>query len=276
MTVCIAALCSANNTSRRVVVAADRMVTYPGYIEFEHPGSKMVRLSDRALVMVAGDTLLGMRLANDAAAAYGGATGDVSAVAADLAGRFTQVRYEQVEQQILSKRGLTFGGFYASHSSLNGQTVMLIDNQMAQFDLGVELLLAGVDEAGAHIHTVHNPGAPDRNHDPIAYAAIGSGAVHVLPSMAGFMHGPNTGYGRAVFHVYASKRRAEVAPGVGTATEMAIVGSSGVRRLERAQIDALENIYEAFIKQGDTELQKSIESLDLQEAEDGHNDESAH
>jgi len=275
MTVCIAALCGDGDGDRRVVIAADRMVTYPGYMEFEHPGSKMVKLSERALVMVAGDTLLGMRLANDAAAAYAGATGEVHLVAADLAGRYTQVRSEQVLQQVLSRRGLDFGSFYSNHSSLNGQAVMLLDNQMAQFDLGVELLLAGVDDAGAHIHTVHNPGAPDRKHDPIAYAAIGSGAVHVLPSMAGFEQGPATSYAQTLFHVYASKRRAEVAPGVGSATEMAVVTATGVHKIDEAQQETLGKIYDSFIQQGDTEIRKQIGALNDDQGAN-HQEEAEH
>lgn len=241
-----------------MVVAADRMVTYPGFIEFEHPGSKMVQLGDHAIVMVSGDTLIGMRLANDAAAALAGSAGPIAAIAADLGVRYAGARNQQSEQQVLSVRGLNFQTFYANHNSLNGQAVMLTDNQLAQFDLGVELLLAGVDDTGAHIHTVHNPGGLDRNHDPITYAAIGSGAIHVLPSMAGFAHGGTASYPETLFRVYASKRRAEVAPGVGGDTELAVVTRSGVQRLTSADLERLSSLYDKFTSKTNTELKKQL------------------
>jgi 20S proteasome alpha/beta subunit len=261
MTVCIAALCG-NGEKARAVVAADRMVTAGGFMEFEHPGSKIVELSPHALVMVAGATNDGMRLVNEAAASMGGNSGDIVALAEDLGQRYSDARGHRAEQTILKTRGLDFQSYYGMHNGLSQQVVMLVDDALRKFDFGVELLLAGVDDAGAHVHTNGNPGGGHQTHDSIGWTAIGSGAIHVLPSMAGFVHSPKAGYGQTLFRVYASKRRAEVAPGVGHETEVAVISRDGTKRLSNTELQELDSIYESFVSMTDTELQKQMDEFD--------------
>jgi hypothetical protein len=119
----------------------------------------------------------------------------------------------------LRSGGWNWQTYYGGHSSFNPQITVMLDQQMQQFNLGVEFLLAGVDDSGGHIYSVQNPGQPEYLHDVIGYAAIGSGAIHAVQSMIGFGHSVNTDYQETVFRVYASKRRSEVATptGVGDA-----------------------------------------------------------
>lgn len=261
MTVCIAAACG-DGEDTRVVVAADRLVTAGGFMEFEHRGSKIVPLSPHALVMVAGDTNEGMRLVLEAAADMGDSTVPIPDIAEDLGERYAVARQRRAEQSILRTRGLDFQSFYEMHNGLNGQVVMLLDNGLASYDLGVELLLAGVDENGAHIHTNHNPGGGNQDHGSIGWAATGSGAIHVIPSMAGFEHSSDAGYGQTLFRVYASKRRSEVAPGVGRDTDLAVISKDGMKRLSPSELDDLNSIYETFLSTTSKELQKQMDSFD--------------
>src|SRR4051794_24783722 len=76
---------------------------------------------------------------------------------------------------------------------------------------------------GGHIYSVQNPGRPELLNDIIGYAANGSGTIHALQSMIGLGHSPEAEYHTTVFRVYASKRRAEVAPGVGADTDLAVI-----------------------------------------------------
>jgi 20S proteasome alpha/beta subunit len=238
------------------------MVTLPGFMEFEHSGSKMVRLTDVAAVMVAGSTLDGMRLVDGAA--DDNLPEDIAGIADDLGRRYARMRAWRAEQAVLSTHGLTIESFHEMHRSLNEQVVMLLENGLQQFDLGVELLLAGVDESGAHIHTNRNPGGGNLNHDPIGWAAIGIGAPHVVASMAGPAHSADDAYEQTLFRVYAAKRRAEVAPGVGGETEMAVIDAGGFRRLNDADLGQLALIYDNFRSITDGELQKQLDTLNLQ------------
>jgi hypothetical protein len=225
MTICIAALCHAEQP--RAIVAADRMVTLGGFIEFEHAVPKMTRASPYALALVAGDALIGTRIAEDAAHEVAGTSPPVADIARQLAAQYEAARRSQLEERFLVPRGLNLQSFYGAHNTLNPQITAMLDNQMAQFNLGVEVLIAGVDGAGAHVHTVHNPGGAERQHDTIGYAAIGSGTIHALQSMIGFQHTPKADYHQTVFRVYAAKRRAEVAPGVGLDTDVAVISTRG-------------------------------------------------
>jgi 20S proteasome alpha/beta subunit len=243
------------------------MVTLPGFMEFEHSGSKMVQLSDQAAVMVAGSTLDGMRLVHEAVG--DNLPEDIAGIANDLARRYAATRAWRAEQMVLSTHGLTIESFHAMHRSLNEQVVMLLENGLQQYDLGVELLLAGADESGAHIHTSRNPGGGNLNHDPIGWAAIGIGAPHVVASMAGPAHSADAAYEQTLFRVYSAKRRAEVAPGVGGETEMAVIDADGLKRLNDADLEQLALIYNNFRSITDGELQKQLDTLNLQGDENG-------
>jgi 20S proteasome alpha/beta subunit len=270
MTVCIAALCGEGEEAR-AVVAADHMVTSADFMEFEHPGSKIVELSQHALVMVAGATNDGMRLVHEAAISLGDSTADIAAIAENLGARYAEARLRRAEQFALQTRGLDLDSYYAMHSSLNDQLVMLLDNVLSEFSLGVDLLLAGVDDSGAHIHTNGHPGGGNQNHDSIGWTAIGSGAIHVVPSMAGFVHSAGSSYGETLFRVYASKHRAEVAPGVGHETDVAVISKDGIKRLDSAELERLDTIYSNFVSITDRELHNQLDDFDPEATGDAKN-----
>lgn len=265
MTVCIAALCAGDE--ERAIVAADRMVTLGGFIEFEHAVSKMTPASPYAIVLVAGDALVGTRIAADTAKGLAGSSPPLDDIARELGTQYEAARRSQLEEQLLIPRGLNLQSFYAAHNSLNPQITAMLDNQMAQFNLAVELLVAGVDGSGAHVHTVHNPGGTERQHDTIGYAAIGSGTIHALQSMIGFGHCATADYHETVFRVYAAKRRAEVAPGVGLDTDVAVISAGGTHWLTKGELDQLRSIFEDFESATDSALKEKLADFNLGEGE---------
>jgi hypothetical protein len=266
VTICLGVLCR-DGEENRAVVATDRMVTLGGFIEFEHAMPKMQPESTRAIAMTAGDTLIGTRIARDVSDALTG-TPPVLEIAQRLAGQYDVARLERMEQQLLAPRGLDFKSFYDLHASLNPQITFAIDQQMQAYNLGVEFLLAGADDTGAHVYSVQNPGRPELLHDVIGYAAIGSGAIHAVQSMIGFGHTPNADYQETVFRTYASKRRSEVAPGVGLDTDMAVISTDGIHRLSDGELAQLRTIFEEFEGATTKALTKQLEGFKLGEAKD--------
>lgn len=244
MTVCIAALCQ-DEGDPRAVVGADRMVTLGGFIEFEHAVPKITGASSHALAMIAGDSLVGNRLAEDAAMQIAGTNPPIADIARRLAATYDAARQTRMQEQYLTPRALTLQTYYGAHQSLSQQVTLMIDRELQEFDLGVEVLLAGVDATGAHVHTVHNPGGTERLHDVIGYASIGSGAIHALQALIAFGHSATDGYRETVYQVYAAKRRAEAAPGVGRDTDMAVITRSGAHWLAQDDLDSLKSVYDA-------------------------------
>ena len=269
MTVCLAATCIDESGVSRVLVAADRMVTYPNFIEFEHAVPKIGTASSSAVAMVAGNTSVGTRLAHDVTDALAGTTPQLVQIAKQLASHYEAVRQEHAEHLYLVPRGLNLQSFNANHASLNGQIVMMLDQALGNYNLGVELLLAGVDITGAHIYTVHNPGHPDLQHDVLGHAQIGSGAVHTLQSMVGFGHHAKAAFKETVFQVYASKRRSEIAPGVGLDTDMAVISINGVQWLSQEQLKSLSHLYDEFQRSTSDSLRQHLAGLDLDGKEEG-------
>ncbi len=259
------ALCADGDPRTAVVVASDRMVTFPGIIEFEHAIPKMTVASTKAVMLVAGDALVGARLARDVVADPAVHGLPVAGLTRALTHHYAQVRQEEMETQLLASRGLTMQSFYAQHAALQGQVVFGLDQALAQYNLGVEVLVAGVDDDGAHLFTVHNPGGTERQHDFISYAAIGSGWLHAIQSMIGFAHTDAQGLNETVFRVYASKRRAEVAPGVGHDTDMVVIRGTGVERLSDETLTRLGTLYEEYETSVAEKLADKIGELDLQE-----------
>jgi len=242
------------------------MVTQPGFMEYEHAGSKMVELAPRAAVMVAGNTLDGMRLVSEAAAAEMPET--IAEIADELGRRFALARNARAGQ-LLGSHGLTWETFHQMHGLLNPQVVMTLESALEQFQLGVHLLLAGVDDSGGHIYTNADPGGGNQRHDPMGWAAIGIGAPHVVPSMVGFGHSARDGYKETLFRVYASKRRAEVAPGVGSETEMAVITRDGTKRLSAAVVGDLGVIYDRFRILTERQLSKQLSRFNPEGDADG-------
>jgi len=245
--VCLAAICVGDDGNPRIVVAADRMVTYPGFIEFEHTVRKITPTTPHSVTMVAGDALVGSRLARETAGAIYGSNPPIAQVAQQLAINYESVRNQWAETQILTPRGLNFQSYFQGHASLNGHIVQMIDQSLSQYDVQIELLLAGVDGSGAHLYTVHNPGRMTRQHDTIGFGAVGSGWIHAMQSMIGFRHSPDATFEETMYRVFASKRRAEVTPGVGVETDMVVISPAGVQFLTEDQLGALDALNKSIV-----------------------------
>jgi 20S proteasome alpha/beta subunit len=138
-----------------------------------------------------------------------------------------------------------------------------LDEQVSSFNYGVELLIAGTDESGAHLHSIANPGGSNNDFHQIGFHAIGSGMLHALQSVIGFGHTGKKPLGETIYAVYASKRRAEVAPGVGHDTDLAVITDSGTEWATSKQLDVLRGIYDKHQKAADEQLKKEIAQLDI-------------
>jgi 20S proteasome alpha/beta subunit len=248
MTICMAAICGDDDDAAgaAVVVAADRMVTMANLIEFEHTAPKSTAIGTRALALIAGDALTGTHLVREVAAEVAAAPMTVGQLAQALSVRYSETRNHHAEADILVPRGLTWTTFYGQHQHLVAQITMMLDQLLSQYNLGVELLIAGVDDGGGHISTLVNPGSRPLDNDVIGYGAVGSGALHALQSMISFRHGADCGLSETIFRVYASKRRAEVAPGVGKETDIWIIRSTGIKAVAPATIAELGTLFADF------------------------------
>lgn len=226
MTVCIAAL---YGDGQGVVMASDRMVTahIPIGYEFEHEeATKIVRLVDTSSthVLLSGDVLRGHEVVDMALGPLTQATPPIAV--ADIADHvrscYQTIRRNCVIQQELEPRGFDLVTFNGMQQQLMPAIVQIIDQSLSNFDLNVEMLIAGDNATHHTVYSIMNPGIV-RDHSPIGHGAIGSGAPHALYSLIEAKYRPSMPKEQVVELVSNAKKRSEVAPGVGEGTSIVTI-----------------------------------------------------
>lgn len=225
MTVCIAALC---DDGQGVVLASDQMVTahIPIGYEFEHEAAtKIVPLRGETLmVLLSGDVLRGHEVVETVRKmlAQQSTAAEVSEL---IRSCYQEIRRRCVIQSELEPRGLDINAYYNNHQQLVPPVVQVIDEHLANWDMGVEMLIAGHNDDTCAIYSIVHPGIV-HNHSAIGHAAIGSGAPHALYSLIETGYRPSMPQDVVVELVERAKARSEVAPGVGSGTAVVIIPSS--------------------------------------------------
>lgn len=267
MTICIGALCSNKEgvANKAIVVASDRMVTLGQLTEFEHEAPKIAPIRDKIVALMAGDAFRASQLIRDVIASTPPESPHVFQVAQIAANRYLEARAKQIETDVFQPRGLTREQFYQGKipalTQHLQQLAFQIDNHVTAFNFNVELLIAGVDEIGAQLFSVGHPGGTSINLQQIGYHAIGSGQLHAMQSLIGFGHIGTRSIEETLFAVYVAKRRAEVAPGVGTETDLEIITADGIKIIDKAKLKTLNGLYQDYQKPASKEIIDKVREL---------------
>jgi hypothetical protein len=244
------------------------MVTFGGMTEFEHEVPKINKITSRIVALTAGDALRGARLAYDVAIRMPADSPPVQAVVEAFSARYVESRSNQINSEIFQPRGIRMQDFYGGQQQrMLAPIAGTIDEQVISFNYQVEVLVAGADDEGAHIWHITNPGGSPNDFRQIGFHAIGSGMIHALQSLIGFGHTGTHGLHETLFRVYASKRRAEVAPGVGTDTDLAIILQDGITWVKPQIIDRLKECYLKIQRPEMADIRKEVSQLELFEKE---------
>ncbi len=229
LTVCIAALYGSGQSA---VLASDRMVTahIPMGYEFERlEDPKILRLLDERSIYVlfAGDVLRGHEVLEATRQQLkGSGNPSVSETTEVIRSIYQEIRRTTIVHKEIEPRGLTLDEFKETQQQLHPTVVQVIDQALANADLGVEILVAGANEENYNIYTVSNPGTVT-DHRGIGYGAIGSGAPHALVSFIEKSYTPSMTREEVTEIVKGAKSRSEVAPGVGEATTILVIPDKG-------------------------------------------------
>lgn len=260
MTICIAAICDKGSAC---VISADREITLPGVaLEYEHRESKIEMLSKTCAVMSAGDVLYATEVITKTRS---GIAQDrevsIISIAERLRDNFIATHQYRAESVFLTPRGFTFKEFKEKGAQQIGQpTYQEIQNQLFGFGINVvDFLVVGVDSTGGHIFRVHYDGVAGGSWlewcDKLGHRETGMGQLHasIHLSIAGQYRGLSLA--ETVFNVYSAKKIAELAPGVGQETDLAIITPQGIRFCDKSIFDNLEGI-RGEIKQIKPDLSK--------------------
>jgi hypothetical protein len=253
VTVCIAAVCGGG---KAIVVAADRMFTAgpPVNLEFETAEKKIEALSPSCVALLAGNSALGTEIMQGALARLQGAQKPQVVLAAEAVKEsYAQVRGTKVRDTIITpylgpdfirveQLGTNIPTYLKDQPGVYQQLAMLMNN----FNMGSDIIVAGVDDQGARLAVIGHPGTIAW-FDKLGYAAIGSGGIHATMRLSLGAHTRNSPLVDTLYRVYDGKRASEVAPGVGQETDVAIVYPD---RTEQGSPKLLASLLETFKESG--------------------------
>lgn len=245
MTVGIGAICE---DGKSAVVAADKMVTFgaPMSLQTEPPTlKKIIQLTERSLLVFSGNTADGEEIVNGARPAFAANPNlSVSQQAEAVKNSYASHKQRRVEENILRPHlGTNFAGFAALMAQAQtSQILQQILGLVSQHNLQTDLLVAGMDESGAHIFAITHPGQLL----PLAttgFGSIGSGGVHAGVRMSLGQHTKEASLVDTLYNVYEAKRASEVAPGVGKLTDLAVLRDGKIYFAGPEQIEVLEKAH---------------------------------
>lgn len=217
MTVCIAAI---NQKHKLIAFATDRMVTatFPP-IEFEHSLPKLTQINDYCIALSAGDALIGKEIFDAVRQTAGETNRPIAQIAEQTKEVYQRKRLQILEALHLRCRGVNHKFFIeAGARLLPPPTYAQIDHAFATFMLQVEVIIVGVDESGPSIYGIRNPGLVVC-YNSIGFHAIGTGSMHALVSLIE-TYKPTASEAETMYSIFRAKKIAEVAPGVGSETDL--------------------------------------------------------
>jgi hypothetical protein len=271
VTVCIAALCKwdglLNLNGPIVVGASDRMLTSDD-IEFQPPRTKVFLITNSIYALTAGNSSMQTELCNRTFKEVGrriAVTPDKWFKVEDAAEIFSREvithRRAQISKIVLEPLGLDWNTFVSRQKEMSPDWLSDITDQILKYKLGISTIISGLDEDGAHIYVVNGMGIISCDNS-VGFAAIGVGKRHAESEFMFAGHTPYAGFAETMLRTYGAKKRAEVAPGVGKATDMFVIGSLGAATLipEEAKILRIDQIYEALeISKGSATVQANAD-----------------
>ena len=195
----------------------------------------------------------------------------ISILSEHIKRRFCHVRKERASDLILGPRGIDFDLFCSGGmvGRLPHDLAMVIDNQIRGFALGTEIMVAGVDDNGAHTYSIDDPGKM-ACFDRLGYHSIGVGNRHALLKLVSLRQHHSKSVEETIFNVFCAKRVAELASGVGQATTMKIVTREQTTAIEQSKLDFLATLYDEVSESDNNLSAKAIEILALVSEGDGH------
>jgi 20S proteasome alpha/beta subunit len=266
MTVCIAAICE---NGKYIVVAADRMFTSSLNVEFETDERKIEVLGKSCVALAAGNTAYSSEILGLSRTQLGQRDEFPVAEAAKIIKEiYIFARNQKVEETVVIPAfGKYFLDFRNKGASLAGylqpqqNTFSQITSFASQYVLDLELLIAGIDDTGAHIYQVSNPGT-EYALDKLGHAAVGSGGLHAIIYLSLIGQTSHKGLAETLYSLYDAKKAAEVAPGVGSVTDIAIVEKDKIWDCPDSLLVALESVSSEARKRTLPDLKEVREAYD--------------
>jgi hypothetical protein len=264
VTVCVAAI----SEEAMLFGASDRMIT-SGDIQFQPPQTKLFNLTSSIVMMSAGDVALqseviyGVRQIVNARIEQEPLNWwNVSDIGELYRKSYNQVCARLREQQLLAPLGLTSETFLSRQREMAPTLVEKIATELINSENPtVQTIITGIDNTGPHIYVAN--GGSITCQDGVGFAAIGAGYWHADSQLMFAEHTRRRDMAETLLSVYAAKKRAEVAPGVGENTDMFTIGPAlgSYVTMRSDVIEKLDELYRQMQAKFDTATKEANEQV---------------
>lgn len=212
--------------------------------EFEHHKSKTIELTNICIASSAGNALGFVPIYEEVAKTIGQTPSEhnIRRIADITKLAYVGARNGRLEQEILATMGLSLQGFFQANRTLAPEILANLVQAMQQYNYGLSVVIAGVDESGCHIYRIDNPGRMD-SYDTIGHCAIGSGELHAISTFIANDYDSKLDLNHVVAMTYEAKRRSEKSQGVGKETDLYVISQDSITKLPENTVAQLDEIY---------------------------------
>jgi 20S proteasome alpha/beta subunit len=230
------------------LVASDRMIT-AGDVEYEPAQLKVAHISKNAVIVIAGQYPMHSQALKEIVKRADIKAETSPETIANLYGKAIQkIRMQLAEDAILAPFGMNTDTFIAQQRDMSQSFVDRITTQLQEFQgPAIEALVIGMDRNQAEIWGVDYQGTI-RCYDDVGFNAIGIGAGHASLSLMQIGYTNTWRFADALAATYNAKKVSETAPGVGTNTDIHLIGRHGWAPLWETAFTAVERIYKEFLE----------------------------
>ena len=269
MTVCIASLFRWNYGTLALpdwgvaaITASDRMIT-AGDVQYEPQQLKVAIITENVSVLIAGDyTVHSEAIKRVMAHTQGSPQTKPHQIATVYGAEIQSVQRKNAEDMILAPLGLNTDTFLAQQKDMSDNFVADITSQLQDYEGSeVEAIVVGIENKNARLYTVDARGMV-RCFDDVGFSAIGIGAWHARSRLMQSGYTNTWNLGPALAATFAAKKAAEVAPGVGSATDIRVVLRDASFPLWDHVDAELKKIYEEYELEREEIAQYAVTELD--------------
>ncbi len=237
MTQLIGAVC---DNGRKLIFLADRRVERAG-LAFDR-GVKGEPISDNAMALTAGTVHEPELLEEVKKELKNVSKPRIVDIAKKISKKYQDIRIERIKDEVLRQMGFeSLNDYYDKQKILHDSMVIDLNSKIEQYDLGLYLLLGGVDER-AHLYRITNPGVY-ASFDAIGFLCPGMGQEQAESTFVWYDYSPLLTETEALYIAFEAKKKAETAGGIGETTDAWLIGEGGIYEVKQETITGLNEIY---------------------------------
>jgi hypothetical protein len=247
LTVCIAGLFrwryGENDYGRAALTISDRQIT-AGDIEYEPEAVKICFITPHTLILIAGDyPTHSEALHRTQTDLLGTRDHHPHTVAEIYASHMKTVKAERAAGLYLSPVFLTRESFLTNQHQFQTRFLDRLTNQLQDYQgPEAEAIVVGTQNLDSFIYLIDTQ-AIVQNYSDVGFAAIGIGAWHAKSQIMRVAFTNQCNFFRALPVLFAAKKAAEIAPGVGKETDAFLITRLG---WERILPDAFAKVQELY------------------------------